>query len=164
MTPNEPLGRYWHPVALSDEVQGQPVGRTLLDEQLVLFRADGRVAALHDLCVHRGTPLSLGSLHGSNIVCAYHGWTYNGEGVCVRIPSVPPDRAIPEKARVASYRAAERYGLVWVCLDEASSSIPEFPELEDDTQRCALLDDTAASRRGTPGGDIQLSELLLPAR
>ena len=121
-----------------DQVQGQPVGRTLLDEEMVLFRADGRVAALHDLCVHRGTPLSLGSLQGSNIVCAYHGWTYNGEGVCVRIPSVPPDRAIPEKARVASYRTAERYGLVWVCLDEASSSIPEFPELEDEDIRQAL--------------------------
>jgi vanillate O-demethylase monooxygenase subunit len=47
---NEALRHYWHPAARSHDVQEKPVGRTLLDEEIVLFRADGRVAALHDLC------------------------------------------------------------------------------------------------------------------
>jgi phenylpropionate dioxygenase-like ring-hydroxylating dioxygenase large terminal subunit len=128
---NDALRQYWHPVAQSHEVGERPVGRTLLEQEIVLFRADDRVAALHDLCIHRGTPLSLGSLDGPNLVCAYHGWTYDREGVCIRIPSVPPDRPIPEKARVPRYGAEERYGLVWVCLDEPRASIPEIPELED---------------------------------
>jgi phenylpropionate dioxygenase-like ring-hydroxylating dioxygenase large terminal subunit len=133
MDANAALRHYWHPVALSDEVQERPVGRVLLDEQIVLFRSEGRVAALHDLCIHRGTPLSLGSLSGPNIVCAYHGWTYDAVGACVRIPSVPSDRPIPEKARIARYHADERYGLVWVSLDEPRGPIPAFPEVEDET-------------------------------
>ena len=130
---NDALRQYWHPVAQGHEVGERPLGRTLLDSELVLFRADGRVAVLHDLCIHRGTPLSLGSLDGPNLVCAYHGWTYNGDGVCIRIPSIPPDRPIPEKARVPTYRAEERYGLVWVCLDEPRTPITHLPELEDET-------------------------------
>jgi vanillate O-demethylase monooxygenase subunit len=130
---NDALRQYWHPVAQSHEVADRPVGRALLDEEIVLFRTGGKVAALHDLCIHRGTPLSLGSLEGPNLVCAYHGWTYNGDGACVRIPSVPSDRPIPEKARVERYQAEERYGLVWVCLDEPRVPITQFRELEDES-------------------------------
>ena len=129
--PNAALRAYWHPVARSEEIGEDPVAKGLLDEEIVLFRVDDRVTALRDLCIHRGMPLSLGSRQGKHLVCAYHGWTYDRDGACVRIPSIPPERAIPEKARATRYRAEERYGLVWVCLDEPRGSIPEFPEVED---------------------------------
>jgi phenylpropionate dioxygenase-like ring-hydroxylating dioxygenase large terminal subunit len=130
---NESLRHYWHPVALANDIGETPVAKTLLDEAIVLFRVDGRVAALKDLCIHRGMPLSLGSLEGTHLVCAYHGWTYDRDGACVRIPSIPSDQAIPEKARVTSYRAEERYGLIWISLEEPRGLIPEFPEVEDPT-------------------------------
>ena len=38
-----------------------------------------------------------------------------------------PDRAIPAKARASSFKAEERYGLIWVCLGQPRTDIPEFP-------------------------------------
>ena len=72
-------------------------------------------------------PLSLGWIDQGELVCAYHGWRYGTDGACTRIPSLPPDRAIPVKARANSFRAEERYGLIWVCLGKPKVDIPEFP-------------------------------------
>ena len=51
---------FWHPVAYAADVNEAPVPATLLDEQLVLVRLGGEVRCFRDLCVHRGTALSLG--------------------------------------------------------------------------------------------------------
>lgn len=128
---NDALRNYWHPVALSAEVGDRPIPATLLGEGIVLYRAGGAVAALHDLCIHRGTPLSLGWVEGEGITCAYHGWGFASTGACVRIPSLSPGRPIPPKARVEAYRVEERYGVVWVCLGTPRHPVPEFPEASD---------------------------------
>jgi phenylpropionate dioxygenase-like ring-hydroxylating dioxygenase large terminal subunit len=129
----EPLRHFWHPVAVASEVADRPVATTLLDQRIVLFRTAAGVSACRDLCVHRGTPLSLGWVEGDGIVCAYHGWKYAADGRCVQIPALPGDRPIPTKARVEAFRVAERYGLIWVCLDEPRAPIPAFPEYDDPT-------------------------------
>jgi phenylpropionate dioxygenase-like ring-hydroxylating dioxygenase large terminal subunit len=125
------LRSYWHPVCPATEVLDKPLPVTLLDEKLVVARLRGRAVCFRDLCIHRGTPLSLGWVEDGELVCAYHGWRYRADGACTRIPALPADRAIPSRARVQAYRAEERYGLIWVCLDEAKSDIPEFPEFDD---------------------------------
>ena len=84
------LRHYWHPVARSEEVRDKPLPAKLLDQPLVLWRTHGRINAFYDLCVHRGTPLSLGWLDNGELVCAYHGWRYAANGSCTRIPSLPP--------------------------------------------------------------------------
>jgi vanillate O-demethylase monooxygenase subunit len=126
----EALRPYWYPVALSEEVADKPVATSLLGERIVVYRAAGTVRALRDLCLHRGTPLSLGWIDGDELVCAYHGWGYAPTGACVRIPSLPPGRAIPPKAQVVAFTAAEKDGLVWVALDEPKGPIPTWPESE----------------------------------
>jgi vanillate O-demethylase monooxygenase subunit len=51
----------WHPVAFASEVSDRPVHSDLLGEPLVVWRgADGTPRVMSDLCVHRGTALSLG--------------------------------------------------------------------------------------------------------
>ena len=128
-----PLRSYWHPVEDSAAVGRDPVAATLLEEDLVLFRSAGRVHAFRDVCPHRGTRLSLGWVDARGcLVCPYHGWAYGAEGRCVRIPSQPDDqRRIPARARATAYRAEERYGLVWVALDEPTGNIAPFPEYDD---------------------------------
>jgi phenylpropionate dioxygenase-like ring-hydroxylating dioxygenase large terminal subunit len=125
---DDPLRQFWHPVAIADELKDQPLAARLLDQPIVLWRAAGEPVALHDLCIHRGTRLSLGWVENDNIVCRYHGWAYDCAGACTRIPSIPADRTIPRKARVARYRCVEKYGLIFVCLDEPRRPIVEFPE------------------------------------
>jgi phenylpropionate dioxygenase-like ring-hydroxylating dioxygenase large terminal subunit len=130
------LVQYWHPVARSEEIDNKAVPIKLLDQTLVLWRSRGQIAAFHDLCVHRGTPLSLGWIDGDQLICAYHGWHYGVDGSCTRIPSLPAGHAIPTKARAKVYSVQERYGLVWVCLDEPRAEIPVFPpEFNDPSYR-----------------------------
>ena len=126
------LRRYWHPVAMSTDVTDKPFPTKLLDEPLVLVRFGEKAVCLKDLCIHRGTPLSLGWREGDSLVCGYHGWAFDETGRCVRVPALPRDQAIPAKAKVKSYLVKEAYGVVWVCLDdEPIHDIPEFPEWGD---------------------------------
>ena len=83
----EALKPYWYPLALSTDVVAKPVASELLGERVAIYRAGGKVRAVRDLCIHRGTPLSLGWIDGDTLVCAYHGWGYAPDGACVRIPS-----------------------------------------------------------------------------
>jgi phenylpropionate dioxygenase-like ring-hydroxylating dioxygenase large terminal subunit len=121
------LSQYWHPVAVAAELGDGPVRVTLLGGHVVLFRSDGQIRAFKDLCIHRGSALSLGTVRDGRIVCAYHGWEYDGTGACVRIPALPRDHAIPARARAVTYQVAEAYGLVWVALEEPVAPIPRMP-------------------------------------
>jgi vanillate O-demethylase monooxygenase subunit len=126
------LLRCWHPVAYASAVTDTPAAATLLGEAVVVWRtSDGRAHAMRDLCIHRGTALSLGWVADDCIVCPYHAWRYDAAGLCVRIPqSAHP--AIPAKARTPVYQCQERYGLIWVCLHagEPAYALPEIPEFE----------------------------------
>ena len=126
----DPLRRYWHPVALASEVTERPMAATLLGEPVVVWRSNGQVTAFRDLCIHRGTRLSLGWVEGDKLVCGYHGWHYDATGMCTLIPSLPPDRAIPARARAERFHCTERYGLVFVALDDPARPIPDFPEVD----------------------------------
>jgi hypothetical protein len=67
------LHEYWHVVAWSDDVkEGAIFPFTLLDEDIVVCRLGGALAAFSDLCIHRGTPISLGYIERDRIVCCYH--------------------------------------------------------------------------------------------
>ena len=104
----------------------------LLGEPLVLWRdAHGGVRASRDVCVHRGTALSLGRVEGDEIVCAYHGWRYGADGACTAIPQLAEPTRVPSRARAVTYHARERYGIVWAALDAPARPIPEVPELDD---------------------------------
>ena len=128
----EKLRRCWHPVAYGHEVASAPHATRLLDEALVVWRSsDGRAHAMRDLCIHRGTALSLGWVADDCIVCPYHAWRYDASGACVRIPQ-SKHTTIPAKARIPVYRCQERYALIWVCLADAEPdyALPDVPELE----------------------------------
>ena len=129
---NDALRACWHPVAYSAEVTSAPHATSLLDEPLVLWR-DGRGAAhaFRDVCVHRGTALSLGRVDGDEIVCAYHGWRYGGDGACTSIPQLADPARVPARARVVAYPVVERCGLTWVALEPPRWPLPEVRELED---------------------------------
>jgi phenylpropionate dioxygenase-like ring-hydroxylating dioxygenase large terminal subunit len=129
------LRRFWHPVAYSSEVTDGPVRTVLLDEQLVVVRLGGAVRCFADLCAHRGTAISLGWVEDDQIRCAYHGWTYGPDGVCTAIPARFGSN-IPRRARLQPHLVTERYGLIWVCLeDEPLYPIPECPAYDDPGQR-----------------------------
>jgi vanillate O-demethylase monooxygenase subunit len=124
----------WYVAAYTHEVgRDQILGRTILGEPLAFYRTEGGEAvALADRCVHRRFPLSESRLDGDNVVCGYHGFTYDKAGSCV---SVPGQQRIPRTARVSSYPVVEQDSFVWVWIGDNAEAdpalIPRAPWLDD---------------------------------
>ena len=135
VTKQKVLRRFWYPVMPLATLARGPKAFRLLGEDLVLYAGEGGApAALADRCCHRTAALSKGFVEGGNIVCGYHGWTYDSTGQCVRIPQYTTEN-IPGSAKVPAYRCEARYGYVWVALDDPLLPIPEFAEEADPTFR-----------------------------
>jgi len=133
---NPILRRYWYPVARADEIRDTPVAAELLGERLVLWRdGAGALGAAYDRCPHRESPLSYGQITDGCLQCPYHGWSFAVSGACVRVPSASIDVPVPPKARLATVRLEDRYGLVWLCLDDPVAPIPTIGEEDDPSFR-----------------------------
>ena len=121
----------WHVVAYAPDLQeGKPVPVRLLEEDIVLWRVGDKIHAWRDLCLHRGTRLSLGRVENETLICPYHGWTYNEEGQCIRFPA-HPDQKPPATARAKMYRVQEKYNWIWVTLGNPEHDIAAFPQWGD---------------------------------
>ncbi|MDQ8021547.1 MAG: aromatic ring-hydroxylating dioxygenase subunit alpha [Moraxellaceae bacterium] len=122
------LRRFWYALMPMSDLDDGPKPFTLLGEKLVLWKKeDGQPAALRDRCCHRTAALSKGWVENGNIVCGYHGWTYDCSGACVKIPQFTTEK-IPPGSKVDAFHCKERYGYVWVALEEPLRDIPDFPE------------------------------------
>lgn len=138
VTQQKTLRKFWYALMPMTKLDEGPQPFRLLGEDIVVWKgADGKPAALRDRCCHRTAKLSKGFVENGNIVCGYHGWTYDCSGACVRIPQAP-DSKIPAGAQVQSYRCQEKYGYVWVALEEPLQPIPDFPEESDPAYRRIL--------------------------
>ncbi len=127
------LSRHWYPVARLIDISDQPYGARLLDVPLVIYRAGGVLVVARDICIHRGTPLTMGRVEGDEIVCAYHGFRYGPDGRCRAVPA-HPNLPIPPKLKLLTFPAVERYGLLWTCLADdppGAKAIAPFPAWDD---------------------------------
>ncbi|MEY2553498.1 MAG: hypothetical protein QOC57_1358, partial [Ilumatobacteraceae bacterium] len=126
---------FWHPVAWTNEVGASPMAVVLLGQPLILLRGPaGDVVAFADECPHRGAPLSLGRVEGSELVCAYHGWRFGFDGAATCIPALAAGAPIPTRARLAQPAGVcERYGIVWVALEPPRAPIVSWPDGDDES-------------------------------
>ncbi len=108
------LQPYWYIACTSRQLGRRPLARTVLGTPLALVRDDaGRPAALLDRCPHRNAPLSAGRPAAGRLACPYHGWQFDGQGVCRVVPGLCGASEHPAR-NVAAYAAAEQDGFVWV--------------------------------------------------
>jgi phenylpropionate dioxygenase-like ring-hydroxylating dioxygenase large terminal subunit len=120
------LRDHWYIAAEAGALRARPLARVVLGEPLVLFRENGRAAALQDRCAHRNMALSRGRVSEGCIECPYHGWRYAGDGSCVEIPSL--EEAAPARSiGVRSYRTVEQDGYVWVYMGDGVPASPPRP-------------------------------------
>ena len=127
------LRNYWYVCAWSHEIVHKILPRRILDEPIVLYRAEsGRPVALADMCCHRQLPLSLGKLVGDDLQCGYHGFTYEPSGDCIRVPG---QSQVPPNARVRSFPIVERWGFAWIWMGDPAradaTKIPSAPWLQE---------------------------------
>lgn len=143
------LGRAWWPVALATEVPDDaPVAVQLLGVHWVLARVGDALVAFVDECPHRLLPLSAGSLCDGVLRCAYHGWRFDGGGVCVDVPSQGPGTSISSRARLRpAWGVVERYGVVWLAPSEPVADLPDLREWDDPAFE-VRLDDAVRTTAG----------------
>jgi phenylpropionate dioxygenase-like ring-hydroxylating dioxygenase large terminal subunit len=125
---------HWYIACRSKDLKGKPVAATVYGVPIVLFRHEGgRPSALLDRCAHRNVPLSLGDCEGERLVCAYHGWEYDGAGVCQKVPALCGPQT-GKARRVPAFACVEKQGFVWVYA--SPDSVPQvepftFPFADD---------------------------------
>lgn len=111
--------RAWYVLARSPDLRAgaRPLKRSLYGDPIALWRAeDGTPAAMLDRCPHRDVPLTFGCVKGQHLQCGYHGWEFDTDGNCKRIPALIGET--DKQARRASvHPVREQQGFVWVWGD-----------------------------------------------
>jgi phenylpropionate dioxygenase-like ring-hydroxylating dioxygenase large terminal subunit len=161
---------FWYPVVMSKDLQDAPQRVRILAQDLVAFR-DGKGAArvLSNTCTHRGGSLSGGKIRGDHIQCPYHGWQFDGAGVCQKIPSLGSGAKIPARTRVDAYPVTEKYGIVFAFLGDLPAAerppMLEVPEFDDPAWRPSWINfqvDYSYERSIENGMDAAHNEFVHP--
>ncbi len=118
----------WVPVAAVADLAVAPVAARAFGVDLAVWRDGNAVHALVDRCPHRGARLSLGRIVASGLQCAYHGWTFAGDGRCLRVPA-QPDFQPPEAHRARRWHACVEHELVWVSPAGPAAAPPALGDL-----------------------------------
>lgn len=121
----------WYAVALSSEVEpGRIKGRPFLNGRVAIYRKQsGEPVVVTAYCPHMGSDLASGQIVGDDLRCNYHHFRFGPDGRCA---GVPGDNKIPPGARLFSYPASERFGLIWAYNGEQPLFPP--PEVRDFAQ------------------------------
>lgn len=110
---------FWYPMATGEELTDTPLKVKALGQDFVVFRdSAGKAHCVANTCIHRGGSLAGGKVRGDNIQCPYHGWQFDGEGNCKKIPSLGANAKIPGRTRIDAYPVEERYGLIFAFLGD----------------------------------------------
>jgi 3-ketosteroid 9alpha-monooxygenase subunit A len=132
-----PQPKGWFFAAYSDELEvGQSRPIKYFDEEMVMFRTDsGEVKILEAYCPHMGAHLGYGihehtgqggEVRGDTIVCPFHGWRFNGEGVCEEVPyakNMPPK--VKDQQCLKSWQVQEKNQIIWF-WHHPEHAVPEY--------------------------------------
>jgi nitrite reductase/ring-hydroxylating ferredoxin subunit/DMSO/TMAO reductase YedYZ heme-binding membrane subunit len=90
-------GETWIDIGSVEEIANHRAKTVFLagDERVAIFRYDGRISAVTNVCAHQGGPLGEGRIQGGCITCPWHGWEYRPQD-----GQAPP----PFTEKIATYR------------------------------------------------------------
>jgi len=138
----ELMRRYWHPVAVTSELERNATKRVrLLGEDLVLFKdRSGNLGLVEPQCAHRRVDLYYGIPETNGLRCPYHGWLYDNTGLCIQQPyeeAADPD-SIRGHVKLTAYQAQELGGFIWAYLGPTPA--PLIPHWEPLVRAGSLRD------------------------
>ncbi|QNO28402.1 aromatic ring-hydroxylating dioxygenase subunit alpha [Sphingopyxis sp. OPL5] len=122
---------------------GSFVTRDILGVPLLIVRQkDGSVAVFRNMCRHRGGKVEQGEKGKKPFfVCAYHGWSFKGDGSLRGIPFEEQYGTLDKGCRnLFAVEAEERHGLVWIKLPQAPQDMPIADYLGEADERLAAYD------------------------
>jgi 5,5'-dehydrodivanillate O-demethylase len=122
------LRTFWHPIALSRNLKkGSARAIRVMGEDLTLYRGEsGQPYLVGGRCAHRGTVLHTGWVEEDQIRCMYHGWRYDGAGLCTEIPAEQRPRS--DQIRISGYPLQEYSGLIFAYMGEGPAPAFDLPK------------------------------------
>jgi phenylpropionate dioxygenase-like ring-hydroxylating dioxygenase large terminal subunit len=135
--------QHWYPLLPVEDIDPQkPTTATLLGIPLVIWKpaSSSTYQVFLDRCPHRLAPLSEGRIDQSgNLMCSYHGWQFNPNGDCTRIPQADNPDLIAKQNRnfcATVYPSRQSNDLLWVWMDAdtpeiaAQTALPLSPKID----------------------------------
>lgn len=101
----------------SDFLFNKPIKATIWNKNYVVWKnKDNNFIGLDDVCPHKGASLSKGKLCNNHIVCPYHGYEFDENGVLDKVPGISfhPSHTYD----LPKYKVIEKNG--WVYLNTYS--------------------------------------------
>ena len=125
----------WFPAEYARKLRSKPRRVWVAGEAIALFRDhQGHAHALIDRCPHRGVALSLGRvLEDGCLECPFHGWRFDGEGACTKVPLNP--EAKRERLSAQALPVVERGGMIWLYTGLALPSGDQGPHVAPTLER-----------------------------
>jgi 5,5'-dehydrodivanillate O-demethylase len=128
------LRQFWHPVAVGAKLApGTARALRILSEDLTLYRGtSGTPYLVGGRCAHRCSVLHTGWVQGEQIRCMYHGWRFDGTGLCTEMPA---ERKLLADVRIPGYPVQEYGGLIFAYLGDGPApafDLPRKAEFERD--------------------------------
>jgi len=90
---------------------------TVVGMEVVVFRGEnGKVSVIDAWCPHLGVSFGVGKVVNNNIECPFHGWQFDQEGSCVKVPQC--DKPPNVKAKMWISEEVNRQVIVWYSVDD----------------------------------------------
>ncbi|MEC4812191.1 MAG: Rieske 2Fe-2S domain-containing protein [Scytonema sp. PMC 1069.18] len=134
----------WYPISPVEDLDpNKPTKATILGLRLVIWKpkSSETYQVFLDQCPHRLAPLSEGLIDDKtgNLMCSYHGWQFDAQGVCTRIPQAENSEIVTKNSQnfcTTAFPCREENDLLWVWLDTqsteqaASTPLPLSPRVD----------------------------------
>lgn len=125
--------KQWYPISpLSYLDTSCPTPVTLVGKKLVIWRdKNQKWIVMDDVCPHKLARLSMGSItEDGNLMCRHHGWCFNSEGKCTKIPMLAPGEAQATaceslRSRITTYPTQVNQELLWIWPDDSSTAFED---------------------------------------
>ncbi|HYW21062.1 MAG TPA: Rieske 2Fe-2S domain-containing protein [Nodularia sp. (in: cyanobacteria)] len=136
----------WYPLSPVEDIAPTPLTPvTLLGIRLVIWKpkSSETYQVFLDQCPHRLAPLSEGRVDekSGNLMCSYHGWQFDSQGICTHIPQSENPEIITKNQQnfcVISLPVRQANDLLWVWPDAksaetaANTPLPLSPQVDAD--------------------------------
>lgn len=95
------------------------------DEFIGFLDQNGHPKVYSAFCPHLGGHLGVGGkIENNEIICPFHGWHYNFDGACTKIPYC---ERIPPRAKLDALLVRKSHGHVFVCLAPTEENVTTNP-------------------------------------
>ena len=88
--------------AIADIRENRAIVATIAGERVAIFKYDGKISALSNVCQHQNGPLGEGRIIDGAVTCPWHGYQYRPD--CGRSPEPFTERVPTFRVRIAGVR------------------------------------------------------------